>query len=182
MIFLIIIPAAILFALARGGKFMNLGLVRFRLPGLFLLGFSIQLIIFQKFWQENNETRPLTPVAYLVSLSIVLVALALNLRLAGIKILLFGFFLNFLAIVFNGGYMPVSISARATAGQPSLTPGQIANNVIGATPETPLALLGDIFSIPKGLAFPNVFSIGDLFIAAGGAFLIYKAMTAPPQT
>ena len=181
MIILLVIGGAILVALARGGKFMNLGLLRFRLPGLILLGFLIQLIIFQKFWQENDETRTLTPIAYLVSLSLLLIAMTLNHRVAGFKILLLGFFLNFLAIASNGGYMPVSISARAIAGQPSLTPGQIANNVIGAGPDTRLEFFGDIFAIPKGFPFPNVFSIGDLFIAAGGAYLIYKAMTAPPQ-
>jgi len=181
MIILSVMAGAILFALARGGKFMNLGLLRFRLPGLILLGFSIQIIVFQKFWQENTEARALTPVAYLVSLSLLLIALALNRRVPGMKILFLGFLLNFIAIVFNGGYMPVSISARAVAGQPSLLPGQIANNVIGAGPDTSLAFFGDIFAIPKGIPFPNVFSVGDLFIAMGGAYLIFKAMTAPPQ-
>lgn len=181
MIILSVIGGAILIALARGGKLMNLGLLRFRLPGLILLGFSIQLIIFQKFWQENSETRPLTPIAYLVSLSLLLIAMALNHRIAGMKILFLGFLLNFLAIVSNGGYMPVSISARAIAGQPSLTPGQTANNVIGAGSDTRLEFLGDQFAIPKWFPLPNVFSIGDLFIATGGAYLLYKAMTSPPQ-
>ena len=180
MIILFLMAGSILFALARNGKFMSLGKLRFRVPGLIFLGSAIQLIIFQKFWVENNETRPLTPAAYLISLSLLLVALVINHRVAGVKLLLLGFSLNFLAIVSNNGYMPVSPAARAIAGQSAIAAGQTLANVVGMGPDTRLEFLGDVFPIPRGFPFPNAFSIGDLLISIGAAYLIYRAMTVSP--
>lgn len=182
MIILLLLIGAILFALVRRGNLMDLGKLQFRATLIILLGFAIQLVVFQKFWQENSETRALTPLAYLVSLLMLLIALTLNRRIPGAKILLFGFLLNFIAIALNGGYMPVSPDARLLSGQHALAPGETENNVVAMGPATRLEFLGDIFAVPKELPLPNVYSVGDLFIAAGAAYLIYNAMTNPVPT
>lgn len=183
MIIILLLIGAVLFALIRRGQFLNLGRLDFRAPVLILLGFAIQLLVFQKFWQENSETRAFTPLAYFVSLSVLLVALMLNRRIPGAKVLLLGFLLNFIAISLNGGYMPVSQAARVISGQHALAPGDTENNVVAMGPATRLEFLGDIFAVPKELPLPNVYSIGDVLIAVGAAYLIYTAMTNPaPRT
>jgi hypothetical protein len=90
-----------------------------------------------------------------------------------------GFALNSLAIVLNGGHMPASPEALALYGLAPLDAGQAYNNSIGATPETRVAFLTDIFAIPSQMMFHNVFSIGDVLIAAGGFYLIQKGMVSP---
>jgi hypothetical protein len=79
--------------------------------------------------------------------------------------------------------MPASPTAMQAAGWPVLLPGQILNNSIGIGPETVLSFLGDIFAIPRGFIFANVFSIGDVVIAIGAVILTQKGLlpsTTPP--
>lgn len=182
MIILLVLLIAIVFSILRGGRFTNLSTLHFRWSGLVIFGFLIQVVIFSSFWQEKIETRSLTAAVYLVSLLTLLAALATNYRIAGMRLIILGFLLNFAAIALNGGYMPVLPAARAISGQSELGPGQIANNVIGARPDTRFIFLGDIFSIPKGFPFPNVFSVGDVLIALGAAYLIYQALTNPDSS
>ena len=175
MIFLVILLITLVVALLRGGKLSNLAALKIRWRGLILTGFFIQVVIFSRFWQ-TSELQSFTQLAYLASLTILLVAVLVNRHVPGILIITSGFLLNFVVIAANGGYMPASADAMPTAGMPVLSPGQISNNSIGMSPETPLAFLADIFAIPKGFILPNVFSIGDILIAIGAVYLIQKGM------
>jgi hypothetical protein len=181
MFILYVLVVALIVARVRGGKFTHLGLLHFRWSGLILLGFLIQLIIFQPFWQERGETRALTEIAYLASMSLLLLPLLANLRLPGLVLIAAGFGLNFLAIALNGGHMPAAAGAMAMAGLRPLDPGQVANNSVGVGPETLVPFLTDIFAVPRQIKFANVFSIGDVLIAAGAFYLIQKIMVQPPD-
>lgn len=176
MILLVVLAAALVIAVARGGKIGNLALLSIRWSPLILIGLLIQVLIFSSFWQGNNEMRPLTQLGYLLSLGVLLVALIANRRLPGVAIMTLGFALNLTAIVLNGGYMPASPDALILAGLSHTQPGQISNNSIAAGPETRLLILADIFAIPAQLPFHNVFSIGDMLIALGAFFLIQTVM------
>ncbi len=177
MFIFIVLAAAVGIAFARGGRFSHLAQSNFRFSALILAGFLIQVLIYSSLWQDNSQTRPLSPYAYLLSLFLLLIALSQNQHLPGMRLITLGFALNALVIALNGGYMPTTPEARALAGQPVLAPGAIRNNSIGAGAETRLIFLTDIFAIPKGVPFPNVFSVGDILIAIGAAYLIYKGMT-----
>jgi hypothetical protein len=183
MIILVVLLASLALAIVRRGKISNLGLLNIRWSGLIFIGLLIQLFIFQPFWQDRDETRALTQIAYLVSLTLLSLALLANLRLPGLAIISLGFCLNFIAIVLNGGYMPASPAAIAVSGLSQIDPGQAANNSIGAGPDTRVAFLTDIFAIPSLFIFHNVFSIGDVLIAVGGFYLIQRVMVEPrPQS
>ena len=52
---------------------------------------------------------------------------------------------------------------------------------IASAPTTTLAFLGDVFYLPRPLPFANVFSIGDVLIAAGGAWFIARTMVGRVQ-
>ena len=77
---------------------------------------------------------------------------------------------NLLAIVANGGYMPVSPGAAAVLGAHS--PSAYSNSI--QLPDPVLAPLTDIFALPPWVPFANVFSVGDVTcrhrLPFGGAF------------
>jgi hypothetical protein len=78
--------------------------------------------------------------------------------------------LNLLAITANGGVMPASPAALARAGLAD-DPG-FQNSTVLADPR--LAFLGDVFAVPASWPLSNVFSIGDVLIAAGLAWGLHR--------
>lgn len=179
MIILVVLFVAILLALLRGGKIAYLADLNIKWRGVIIVGFLIQIVVYNDFWQNNSSLKDLTTMAYFVSLGLLVIALVKNYAIPGMKFIAFGFFLNVLAIALNGGYMPASLNAWTTAGFRPLSADQTYNNSIGIGPNTLLPFFGDIFAIPKGFIFPNVFSIGDLIIAIGAVYLIQKTMVKP---
>ena len=73
---------------------------------------------------------------------------------------------NAVAIVANGGKMPVSPDAARAAG---IEVGEHSNVQLGGDR---LTFLGDVFALPHQMPFANVFSVGDLLIGAGMMVLI----------
>lgn len=182
MFILLILGVSLVLAMVRGGRLDRLALLQIRWRGVILTGFLIQVLVFSEFWQAQSDLRAITQFAYILSLSLLLAALTANIRLPGLALITVGFCLNFIVIALNGGYMPSSESARTLGGLSHLEPGQITSNSVGIGPNTHLAFLGDIFAIPRGFIFPNVFSIGDVLIAVGAFYLIQRAMVRPaPQ-
>ena len=88
-----------------------------------------------------------------------------NRHLPGFWLIGLGGLLNFLAIASNGGTMPASASALATAGLLHEAGGEFVNSTTLGNPN--LAFLGDIFATPAWIPFANVFSLGDVCIVLG---------------
>jgi hypothetical protein len=99
------------------------------------------------------------------------VFLAANWRVPGVPLVALGAGLNLLAIAANGGVMPASPDALATAGLPVGGPG-FRNSDAVADPR--LAFLGDVFAIPASWPLSNVFSVGDVCIGAGLAWGLHR--------
>src|SRR5206468_4995 len=108
---------------------------------------------------------------------------ALNIRLAGVPLILAGLALNLLVIASNGG-MPVSREALESSGQ-----GDVLQELIdeGAakhhllTDDDVLTALADV--IPVGGPIKQVVSLGDVFVYAGVVWLIVAVMRGRiPQT
>lgn len=175
MLIFLIGLVAIAVALARGGKLTRWADLTLRWRGVVILGFLIQVLIFSRDWQSQAMLKPWTPYLYITSMSLILIALLANFHLPGIRLITLGLCLNLLAIIFNGGYMPASADALTLSGHAL----QTTNNSIVMTSETRLTLLGDIFAIPKGLPFANVFSVGDVCLVIGAVYLIQKTLVAP---
>lgn len=86
-----------------------------------------------------------------------------NRRAAGVWVVAAGAFSNGLAIALNGGVLPASASAVASAG---IDPDLAFDNT--AVLEHPvLPWLGDVFAWPAPLPLANTFSVGDVLIVAG---------------
>lgn len=179
MVFVAAVVVAVVVALVRGGRFERLANLTIRFAPLILLGFIIQLLIFTPILGPQLS-RTQTVLAYNFSMILILGALALNWRVPGALLMGLGVFSNWLAISLNGGFMPASRSAMLRAGmlaQAAMDASQHYNNSILINEQTRVPFLGDVMAVPAALPLANVFSIGDVLLAAGAAWLVYKTMT-----
>ena len=94
-----------------------------------------------------------------------------NRHLPGAYVVAAGATLNLAAIAANNGTMPASPWAWHTAGYPVLTEHFENSNIVAGAR---LSWLGDVFAIPKGWPFANVFSVGDVIIVIAVAYLAHS--------
>jgi hypothetical protein len=177
------IACALVVGLFTGGSLSRLGDMRFRWAAAVPAGMAVQLALFST--PIGGALGPAAPVLYIGSTLLVLAAVAANLDLRGMKLVLAGGVSNLIAIVANGGYMPVSPGALAAMGRTEST-GYSNSRLVE---DVRLAPLTDIFAMPAWLPAANVFSVGDILIGVGAAILVVTAMHrraseagAPPAT
>jgi Family of unknown function (DUF5317) len=99
-----------------------------------------------------------------------------DLRLPGMPLVLTGMVSNVAAILANGGHMPALPSALRAAG---LHFGHSRNSALML--HANLSWLVDRWAAPAWIPWANVFSIGDVLIAAGG-LLFALAATRPERS
>jgi hypothetical protein len=174
MLLVYAVAIGIIVGLATRGRASALGSVHIRLWPVALAGLSFQLLLFSS--PLAASVGPWGPSLYVASTTLVFISLIVNLRQPGFWLIIVGAFLNFAAIVANGGYMPASPDAvAALQGVASLPATDFTNSAL-ATSSTTLGFLGDIFVLPRPLPLANVFSIGDLLIGIGGAWFVIATM------
>lgn len=93
-----------------------------------------------------------------------------NRKIPGALLVALGAGLNLAAIAANNGTMPASESAWHTAGFPTIT-GEFENSNV--THNARLPWLGDVFAVPKGWPFANVFSVGDVVVVIAVAYFAH---------
>jgi uncharacterized protein DUF5317 len=161
-----------------------------RWGGLIFLALAVQVAIFTS-WLPVPPA--LVPPSYVLSNGIALVWLGRNIRVQGIACVALGAVSNLAAILANGGRMPVDgallSQARGAAAETAVALAQSPSNSVLATDQTRLVWLTDRFLLAPPFPFPTVFSIGDVLIGVGVAWLIAAGMrrparvaTAPPNT
>ncbi len=107
---------------------------------------------------------------YIVALWLLAILAIGNLQLPGTSLIAFGIVLNGLVVTLNGGSMPVLAEAAAEAGYTGVLDPLHSE----ADDKTFLPFLGDV--IPLAL-FRNVYSAGDVLLAAGVFLLTFRALT-----
>jgi Family of unknown function (DUF5317)/Major Facilitator Superfamily len=147
----------LLLALLFGGKPSRLGSIRFRHSWAVVVAFAVQLALFLP-GQPPASPRVLSLINACTYVLLLWFA-ARNFHLRTLWPVLIGLALNTAAILANGGRMPVSSSAADAADLGAM------HSVSSSA--THLRLLGDVFALPKGVPFANVFSVGDAFIGIG---------------
>lgn len=158
-----------------GGRISRLAAIQIRWWWLAVTGLAAQIVLFSPAF---TAVGAIGPVLYVASSLAVLVAVVANWRLPGAPIVALGGLLNQLAILANGGYMPTSAAALALAG---LNPiDGYSNSRELAQPALPW--LTDIFALPAGVPWANVFSPGDILIGIGVAWLAFRAMRGGPTS
>lgn len=103
----------------------------------------------------------------------------LNVSYTGMKILLVGAALNFIVMLANGGFMPISFETAARLTQVNLLDypaGTLfgAKDILLPPEQTHFEWLADRFLPPAWLPYQFAFSLGDVFIAAGAFWLLAK--------
>jgi Family of unknown function (DUF5317) len=170
MFILYAVLAGLVIGLVSGGSPDRLGRLRFRWGVLIALGMLVQVALFST--PLGASIGDAAPVAYIASNLMVLSAVAVNLAIRGLAIVLAGGLSNLLAIVANQGFMPVSADALIAMGrQPKdgYTNSALLDHVN-------LAPLTDVFAMPTFFPVANVFSIGDVLIGVGAALAIVATM------
>ena len=114
---------------------------------------------------------------HITSYVLLLSCVAANIRRPPVVFFGVGVVSNAVTIFVNGGYMPASRAALRLAG--FSVSAQPHNNSVLAGPGTHLAFLGDVFALPHGVPLANIFSVGDILIAVGLAWLIADGMRQP---
>jgi len=174
MLLLYAIAVGLLLGLVSGGRLSALAGQRIRWWPVALGGLFFQLILFSPAVAEVIGDAG--PPLYVGSTGLVLLALLVNARLPGFWLIGLGAVLNLTAIVANGGYMPASPEALAALHGIAALPTEAYSNSAVAGAHTNLALLGDIFYLPRPFPLANVFSIGDVLIGLGGALFVARTM------
>lgn len=110
---------------------------------------------------------PLDLVAYLGGVLAVAVVALRNTALPGAPLIAIGALLNALVFTVNGGMPYDPVAAEAAMIRPLLND----RLHLEASADTRLAFLSDVIYLP---IFRNVYSIGDVVIAAGGFWLPFR--------
>jgi hypothetical protein len=156
-----------------GGRLAKLGDLRLRLVGAFYIAIALQLVAFPFAalpWRTSDRAGV---VLWLCSYGVFAAAAASNLRVPGMALVVAGMLSNLAAILANGGHMPALPSALRAAGLHFTTN---RNSTVAASPH--LGWLVDRWAVPDWVPWGNVFSVGDVLIAAGGLLFVLGATGA----
>ncbi len=167
--------AGLLVSPLLGGRLSRLAELRVRLLPAFYAGITLQIAAFPVSALPWRTPDRAAVVLWLVSYGLFIAGAAANLRLPGIPLVGIGMLSNVAAIVWNGGHMPALPSALRAAG---LHFTQSRNSSLAAHPHLPW--LVDRWAAPGWVPWGNVFSVGDVLIAAGGlVFALVATRPAP---
>jgi hypothetical protein len=170
MFILYAVIAGLLIGLVSGGSIARLGELRFAWAPVIALGMAAQVLLFST--PIGDALGGAAPAAYVASNLAVLAAVARNLAIPGLPLVLLGGASNLIAIVANGGFMPVSSDALAAIGRApreGYTNNRLTDGVM-------LAPLTDLFAMPAWVPMANIFSIGDVLIGVGAAIAVIAGM------
>ena len=170
MFILYAVVAGLVIGVATGGSLARLGDLRFRWAPLIALGMLGQVLLFST--SLGGQLGDAAPAAYVASNAVVLLAVGRNLAIPGLALVLIGGAANLVAIVANGGYMPVSpeaVLAMERLPKEGYSNSRLVEGVV-------LGPLTDIFAMPTWIPLANVFSVGDALIGVGAAIAVVAAM------
>lgn len=183
---LLLIPAliAIAVALLQGGSLRHLATLPVRAGWLIMASFAIQLLLYTSALRSSALVLQWNSVIYIGAISLSLIGALRNWRLGlGVRIATVGILLNMTVIVFNGGHMPVNAAAMRTvegaAKVRAIASKSFYNNTRLADRSSRLVALSDVIPVRLPGGAGNVYSLGDMFLAAGVATLAYRSTRRP---
>ncbi len=170
MFILYALVAGIVVGLATGGRLSAIAEIRFRWAPLIVVGFLGQVVLFSD--AVASRVGDAGPILYVATTLLVVVAVLRNLDLPGLPLIVLGAACNMAAIITNGGFMPATPEALASLGKTA--PTIYSNSAVVASPNLPVLI--DRFALPRWVPFANVFSVGDVLLAAGVFVLLVVVM------
>jgi Family of unknown function (DUF5317) len=172
--------AGIVLGLLSGGRLGTLGELRIRHVELVYAAILLQIGAFPSGVLPWSTPDGVARVLWLVSFALLVGFAAVNRAVRGIALVFAGLGCNVAAVLANGGLMPASPHAIRAAGLAY----RLQNNSI-STVHPHLAWLTDRWAAPAWIPWGNVYSVGDVLIAAGIIVTIVLAMhgrTRPADT
>jgi hypothetical protein len=178
---LLLIPAllALIVALARGGSLRYLAELPVRGSGFIVASFAIQVLLYLPPLRNSTLAAHWGGAIYVAAMALALFGALRNWRLGGaVRLATLGLALNATVIACNGGYMPVNAAAmRAVQGETEvrvIADTHLYGNTRLAGASTRLAALSDVIPVRLPGGTGNVYSVGDVLLAAGVALLVYR--------
>lgn len=180
-----LILVSIVVGVLRGGSLRHFADLPLRWIPLIVASFALQLLLFTPFRRQPLISVAVEPL-YIVSMLMAIVWVARNWHIPGMPLIALGLLMNAVAIVANGGHMPVSAASAAYAGKIGnfAAGADVSNNSqLADASQVHLWVLTDIIPLPSWFPLANVFSIGDVLLVIGIMFLCYQTVRhTPPAT
>ena len=166
----IVLFLALVIAILRGGRLVNLGDIELKAWWLLLVSLGLQLGT--RWLPDETWSETAGVVMVLASFALLMVLVMLNRSKPGMWIAGLGVLMNFTVIAFNGG-MPVlagaaEVASGFTVAEPDIS-GSFKHVLLDETSR--LVFFADVIPI-RLVRFGEVISLGDIFLALGlGVFL-----------
>ena len=180
MLLVYAVAIGIVVGIATRGRLGALASVHIRLWQVALVGLFFQALLFSS--PLAASVGSLGPSLYVVSTTLVFMSLIVNLRQPGFWLIIVGAFLNFAAIVANGGYMPASPAAVAALQGVPVLPADGLHELGDRHRRDHAQLPGRHLRHAALAAAGQHLLFGDVLIGAGGAWFVIATMhgrTAP---
>lgn len=156
-----------------GGRWSRLVDLQIRGPAVFYLAIAMQLAAFPFSTLPWRTPDSLAIALWLGSYGLFAIGAVWNIRLPGVPLVVVGMVSNLAGIIANGGHMPALPAALRAAG---LHFRQSRNSTALSSPHLPW--LVDRWATPHWIPLGNVYSVGDVLIAAGGVVFVLASTGA----
>jgi hypothetical protein len=167
----------------HGGRVWNLAHLSVKHSWIPLLMFALQFEIVLFPQGQSELLFGLRPWVTTATYALLIAFLFVNRRLPGIKLILIGALLNLAVILANGSHMPVTRDSLARSGHldrivvhDDQAFVQGSKDIVLSGEEIRLRPLSDFVGIPESFPTSATFSVGDIFIMVGAAWLTYAAL------
>lgn len=169
--------------MAAGGRVSNLAQIKVKRGWLAPLAFLIQAYLIFIPAETGGGLLSTRSLILIFSNCLVFLVIWHNRQLPGLKLVGLGLLLNFLVIVLNGGFMPITPDTLVQIGHDSYAPRletgyrvALTKNIVMEPGEARLWFLSDILVIPRPFPIPSAVSVGDLLIVVGVFFFLREPM------
>jgi len=140
-----------------------------------------QILVFQIPAISCFVPETFVPFIQITSMLGLLVFVARNFLVPGFWALGFGLLSNYLVIIMNGGWMPVSPQtlSRLSSSKPEIywqigTRLGNSKDYIMAVEDTKLVWFSDVLTLPQWFPYKFAFSVGDILISIGTLILLWS--------
>lgn len=183
MILIALCLALLIGLVVVGGRVSNLAHVKVKWAWLAPLAFLMQAYLI--FFPADTAGGLISARSLLLTISHILLFVVVwqNRDLGGVKLIGLGLLLNFLVMVVNGGFMPITPDALVRIGYDGnvaqMETGYIVGrtkNVVAEPGDAGLWFLSDIMVIPRPFPIPAALSIGDVLIVLGVFLFLREPM------
>jgi hypothetical protein len=174
MVFIDVVVVGLVIGRLLGGRLGALADAPIKGTGLAFAAILLQVIAFPSGVLPWETPSSVARLLWLASYALLISMLLRNVRLRGTPVVALGLCSNLVAILANGGLMPVRRAALAASGRSY----HLHNNSIDLRHPHVAALI-DRWAVPHWVPLANVFSVGDVLIAVGTLICIVAAMRIP---